>query len=143
MKYGFIARHRNVWPVRVMCRVMTVSASGYYDWAARAPSQLSQTNAHLTTRIRESYAASDKTYGSPRVWRDLHDWGEACSENRVARLMSAAQLKGRSKRRRLPGDSCQHPEHSIAANLLDRQFEAAEPNQRWVADFTYVWTAEG
>ena len=143
MKYGFIARHRTVWPVRVMCRVMTVSASGYYDWAARSPSQRSQTNARLTTRIRESFAASDRTYGSPRVWRDLQDWGEDCSENRVARLMQAAQLKARSKRRRLPGDSGQRPEHSIAANILDRQFEAAEPNQRWVADFTYVWTAEG
>ena len=143
MKYGFIARHRTVWPVRVMCRVMTVSASGYYDWAARAPSQRSQTNARLTARIRESFAASDCTYGSPRVWRDLQDWGETCSENRVARLMQAARLKARSKRRRLPGDSGQRPEHSIAANILDRQFEAAEPNQRWVADFTYVWTAEG
>lgn len=143
MKYGFIARHRTVWPVRVTCRVMAVSASGYYDWAARSPSQRSQTNAHLTTRIRESFAASDRTYGSPRVWRDLQDWGEACSENRVGRLMQAAQLKARSKRRRLPGDSGQRPEHSIAANLLDRQFEDAEPNQRWVADFTYTLTAEG
>ena len=59
MKYGFIARHRTVWPVRVMCRVMTVSASGYYDWAARSPSQRSQTNAHLTTRIREALALLD------------------------------------------------------------------------------------
>ena len=97
MKYGFIARYRTVWPVRVMCRVMTVSASGYYDWAARAPSQRSQTNARLTARIRESFAARDRTYGSPRVWRDLQDWGETCPENRVARLMQAAQLKARSK----------------------------------------------
>ena len=143
MKYGFIARYRTVWPVRVMCRVMTVSAIGYYDWAARSPSQRSKTNARLTTRIRESFAASVRTYGSPRVWRDLQDWGEDCSENRVARLMQAAQLKARSKRRRLPGDSGQRPEHGIAANILDRQFEAAEPNQRWVADFVYVCTAEG
>ena len=64
-----------------MGRVMTVSASGYFDWAARSPSQRSQTNARLTTRIRESFAASDRTYDSPRVWRDLHDWGEVCSEN--------------------------------------------------------------
>ena len=57
--------------------------------------------------------------------------------------MQAAQLKARGKRRRLPGNSGQRPAHSIAANILDRQVEAAEPNQRWVADFTYVWTAEG
>ena len=57
--------------------------------------------------------------------------------------MHAAQLKARSKRGRLPSDSGQRPEHSIAANILDREFEAAEPNQRWVADFTYVWMSEG
>ena len=113
MKYGFIARHRSVWPVSVMCRVMTVSASGYYDWAARASSQRSQTNAHLTTRIRESFAASDRTYGSPRVWQDLQDWGEACSENRVARLMQAAQLKARNKRRRLLGTPVNVPNTAL------------------------------
>ena len=136
MKYGFIARYRTVWPVRVLYRVMTVSASGFYDWAARSSSPRSQTNARLTTPIRESFAASDCTYGSPRVWLDLRDWGEVCSENRVVHLMQAAQLKARSKRRGLPGDSGQRPEHSIAANILDRQFVAAGPNQRWVADFT-------
>ena len=104
---------------------------------------VSQANARLTARIRDSFAASDRTYGSRRVWRDLQDWGEACSENRVARLMRVAQLKARSKRRRLLSDSGQRPEPRIAANILARQLEAAEPNQRWVADFTYVWTVEG
>ena len=93
--------------------------------------------------MTQTRAGPDQAYGSPRVWRDLQDWGETCSENRVARLMQAAQLKACSKRRRLPGDSGQRPEDSIAANLLDRQFEATHPNQRWVADLTYVWTAEG
>jgi putative transposase len=77
------------------------------------------------------------------VWRDLFAWGHPCSENRVARLMLAAGLQARRKRRHLPMDAGVRPEHAIAPNLLDRQFEATAPNQRWVADFTYIWTQEG
>jgi putative transposase len=94
-------------------------------------------------QIRTSFEQSDRTYGSPRVWRDLRAWGFACSQRRVERLMRAAGLKARSKRRRLPIDQGVRPEHAIAANVLDRQFEATAPNQRWVADFTYIWTDEG
>lgn len=93
--------------------------------------------------IRSSFEQSDCTYGSPRVWRDLNEWGESASENRVARLMCRAGLYARAKRRRLPVDNAARPEHTIAPNVLDRQFEAQAPNQKWVADFTYVWTAEG
>lgn len=143
MRYGFIARHRTVWPTRAMCRVMEVSHSGFYEWLGRSPSCWQRENLRLTGRIRESFEASDRTYGSPRVWRDLHEWGEACSENRVARLMQAAGLQARRKRRRSPTDTGVRPEHSIAANMLERQFEADAPNRKWVADFTYLWTAEG
>ena len=143
MRYGFIARHRTVWPTRAMCRVMEVSHSGFYEWLGRSPSCRQRENLRLTGRIRESFEASDRTYGSPRVWRDLHDAGEACSENRVARLMQAAGLQARRKRRRSPTDTGVRPEHSIAANMLERQFEADAPNRKWVADFTYLWTAEG
>lgn len=143
MRYGFIARHRTVWPTRAMCRVMEVSHSGFYEWLGRSPSQRQRENLRLSGRIRESFEASDRTYGSPRVWRDLHDWGEACSEKRVARLMQAAGLQARHKRRRSPTDTGVRPEHSIAANMLERQFEADAPNRKWVADFTYIWTAEG
>lgn len=142
MKYEFIARHRNVWPTRTMCRVLGVSASGFYDWFERPPSPRQQANAKLLVHIRDSFAASDKTYGSPRIVRDLQAAGETCSVNRVARLMQSAGIKARHKRRRLPGQMLSVA-HSIAPNLLERQFEATAPNQKWVADFTYVWTAEG
>lgn len=143
MRYGFIARHRTVWPAWAMCRVMEVSHSGFYEWLGRAPSCRQRENLRLTGRIRESFEASDRTYGSPRVWRDLHESGEVCSENRVARLMQAAGLKARPKRRRGPTDIGLRHEHSIATNVLERQFEAGAPNRKWVADFTYLWTAEG
>jgi putative transposase len=125
-----------------MCRVLGVSASGFYDWFERPPSRREQANAKLLARIRDSFAASDQTYGSPRIVRDLQAAGEICSVNRVARLMQAAGIKARHKRRRLPGQLASVV-HSVAPNILDRQFEATAPNQKWAADFTYVWTAEG
>jgi putative transposase len=142
VKYGFIARHRTIWPTRTMCRVMGVSTSGFYDWYERPPSERERNNARLLTRIRESFESSGQTYGSPRIVHDLHDAGESCSVNRVARLMQGARIKARHKRRRLPGQLVAVV-HSIAPNLLERQFAATGPNQKWAADFTYVWTAEG
>ncbi|MGH8572910.1 MAG: IS3 family transposase [Gammaproteobacteria bacterium] len=143
VRYGFMARHRSIWPVRVMCRMLEVSHAGFYDWFGRGPSAHAVENERLVGLIRASFAQSDLTYGSPRVWRDLAEWGETASENRVARLMGKHGIRARPKRRRLSGDTGVRPEHAIAANLLDRDFAATAPNQKWVADFTYVWTAEG
>ncbi len=143
MRYGFIARHRSIWPVRVMCRLLSVSHGGFYDWCDRSPSRRALENERLTGLVRSSFEQSDRTYGSPRVWRDLDEWGERVSENRVARLMCRAGLRARLKRRKQPTDGASRGEHAIAPNVLDRQFEASAPNQKWVADFTYVWTAEG
>ena len=126
-----------------MCRVMAVSSSGFYEWLGRAPSQRSQDEARLTRRIRESFELSDRTYGSPRVWHDLRALGETCGMNRVTRLMHQAQLQARRKRRRPPGDTASRLENHIAPNHLQRDFQAEAPNQKWVADFTYIWTAEG
>jgi putative transposase len=86
---------------------------------------------------------SDRTYGSPRIWRDMRDAGEAIGENQVAQLMRAASLAARRHRRRRPIDEGVRPEHLIAANVLQRDFQAPEPNVKWAADFTYVDTAEG
>lgn len=93
--------------------------------------------------IRSSFTQSDQTYGSPRVWDDLTEWGERCSRKRVARLMRASGLRGRARRLRPPVYGGLRSEHCIAPNVLDRQFEATGPNQKWVADFTYIRTGEG
>ena len=77
------------------------------------------------------------------MWRDLIEWGEAVSENRVARLMRKAQLQARHKRRRLPLDAGVRVEHCIARNILERRFVADGPSRKWAADFTYLWTAQG
>ena len=143
MRFGFIAKHRAVWPVRVLCSVLEVSASGFYEWLGRQPSQRSVANDKLSGLIRQSFEASDRTYGSRRVWRDVLAWGGRCGINRVARLMQAAGLAARRRRRRSPTDTGTRPEHTIAPNLLQREFEADAPNKKWLADFTYIWTAEG
>ena len=143
MRFAFIAKHRGIWQTRLMCRTLGVSRAGFYEWLGRPESDRAKANRELLALIRDSFERSDRTYGSPRVWRDLIACGYRCSENRVARLMLAAGLQARRKRRRLPEDVGVRPEHSIAPNLLDRQFEATAPNQRWVADFTYIWTDEG
>ena len=123
--------------------MLQVSHGGFYEWRDRGPSRRSVENARLTGLIRTSFLESDRTYGSPRVWRDLTDWGALCSENRTARLMKASSLQARLKRRRRPTDEGLRPEHTIAPNVLERAFAADGPNRKWVADFTYVWSAEG
>lgn len=143
MKFAFVARYRPVWPTRVMCRLLEVSASGFYEWLNRPQSARSLANARLLVRIRESFALSGQTYGSPRIWKDMAEAGECCGENRVARLMRVAHISAQPKPRRKPTDTGLRPEHSIAPNVLERNFVASGPNRKWVADFTYIWTGEG
>jgi putative transposase len=97
----------------------------------------------ITDRIRSFFLLSDKTYGSPRIVGDLREAGKVISENLVGRLMRVAQIVARRRKRRRPVDDGVRPEHTIAANILDRDFQASAPNVKWVADFTYVDTVEG
>ena len=142
MKFAFIARHRHVWPVSWLCEALDVSRSGFHAWLQRAPSVRAAADEELTARIRSSFGASARTYGARRVWRDLLAEGFACGLHKVERLMRMNALRARPRRRGLPKDlGPRSPE--AARNLLDRQFVAERPNQRWIADFTYIWTAEG
>jgi putative transposase len=143
VRYAFIARHRPVWPVSRMCRLLAVSRSGFHEWRDRAPSARAIEDERLTVRIRSFHALSGRRYGSPRIWRDLREAGERIGENRVARLMRRAGLEALRRRKRRPIDEGVRPECAIAGNVLDRQFAASAPNEKWVADFTYIDTAEG
>ena len=93
--------------------------------------------------VRRSFLASDRTYGARRVWRDVLEEGFSCGLHRIERLMRDQALRARPRRRRLPPDIGQRQAAAIAPNVLDRVFEAPAPNRKWVADFTYIWTAEG
>jgi putative transposase len=143
MKFGFIAKHRGVWPIRWLCEALGVSRSGFHAWLSRPPSDRAHADEALTSRVRASFVASDRTYGARRVWHDLLADGATCGLHRVERLMREGALRARPRRRRLPSDTGDRSQAASVSNVLDRQFEAGAPNQKWVADFTYLWTAEG
>jgi len=141
MRFAFIAKHRGIWPAAWMCEALGVSRSGFHAWLTRAPSQRARDDNEIGARVRASHVGSYRTYGARRVWHDILAEGISCGLHRIERLMRQQGLRARPRRRGLPKD---HGERSvIAGNVLDRQFSADRPNQKWVADFTYIWTAEG
>ena len=143
MKFGFVAKHRGTWPVRWLCEALGVSRSGFHGWLTRPRSARARSDEELTTKVRASFVASSRTYGARRVWHDVLADGDACGLHRIERLMRAQALRARPRRRGLPADTETRTIDALAANVLDRQFTAQAPNQKWVADFTYIWTAEG
>ena len=143
MKFVFIAKHRAIWPVAWLCEALGVSRSGFHAWLNRSPSARSRSDEELGGKVKTSFVASDSTYGARRVWRDLLADGADCGLHRIERLMRLQGLRARPRRRRLQKDSGDRQLDSVPANLLDRQFAAERPNQKWIADFTYLWTAEG
>jgi len=141
MRFAFIAKHRGVWPVSWLCGALGVSRSGFHAWLVRAPSARARSDIEVGRKVRASFTLSDRTYGARRVWHDVLADGVDCGLHRIERLMRQQGLRARPRRRGVPKD---HGEKSVvAANVLDRQFVADAPNQKWVADFTYIWTAEG
>ena len=141
MKYRMIQRCRTAFPIRMMCRCLRVSSSGYYGWVTRAPSARTQENARLLARIRMLHANQDGVMGSPRIWEDLRYAGERCGRHRVARLMRRAGLPGVPQRRpwrKKPSGA----RPSGTRNHLKRDFHTTTPNTKWVTDITYIRTAE-
>ena len=143
MKFGFIAKHRGVWPAGWLCEALGVSRGGFYAWLTRPRSQRSRSDEELGAKVRASFVASDRTYGARRVWKDMLAEGLSCGLHRIERLMRLQALKARPRRRRLPPDLGERQATAVAANVLERSFDASAPNRKWIADFTYVWTAEG
>ncbi len=142
MRYACIERRRDRYPVRVMCRLLGVSASGYYAWRKRPDSPRMQRDRELLTRIRRIHAASRGVYGSPRVHAELVGEGVCVGRHKVAQLMRLARLRGCPKRR-FRATTQRDPAHPVAKNLLKQDFKAQAPNQRWAADITYISTRQG
>ena len=143
MKFAFIATHRGMWPAGWLCEALGVSRAGFYAWRTRPPSARARADEALLSRVRASFLASDRTYGARRVWHDLLVEGIACGRRRIERLMRHAALRARPRRRRMPSDTGVRSTNAVAPNVLNRTFDAASANRKWVADFTYLWTAEG
>jgi len=136
------ANQANV-PAHTMCRVLKVSASGYYAWRERAPSKRAIENGAMVERIRRIHAESDATYGMPRVRAELIDQGVRISGKRVARLMRINAIRGVSRRRSFIVTTRRDQRQRPAPDLVKREFTADGPNQLWVADMTYVPTWAG
>ena len=125
-----------------MCRVLEVSVSGYYAWRKRPSSQREEANQQLVQQIKAIHAQSRQTYGGPRVWAELRANGQSCNRKRVARLMRVHQVQGKRHKRYKTTTQSKHG-YPVAANELNRDFSAAAPNRKWVADITYVPTRGG
>jgi putative transposase len=143
MKYTFIAAHTGEFQVRRMCKVLDVQRSGYYAWRRRTPSTRSQANEALLELIKTEHKNGRSTYGSPRLYVVLHRKGVVCGRNRVARLMRLHGIVALKKRAFHPVTTRRMAGMIPAPNLLNQEFSASAPNQKWVSDFTYIETGEG
>jgi transposase InsO family protein len=142
MTYQFIQGHQQAYPVRLMCRVLQVSASGYYRWCKQRQSQRAEQNQSLLRKIEMVYQASRQSYGSPKIMQALRQQGIRCGRNRIMRLMRQAGLA--SKRRRCFKRTTQaNPQHRYAPNHLCQNFVAQRVNQVWLSDVTFIATKQG
>jgi transposase InsO family protein len=146
VRYAFIQENKHLWPIRLQCRVLGVSASGYHQHLARR--RIIDQRRHLSdevllVHIRTIYAETRGAYGWPRIWRQLRAQSVRVGKRRVQRLMKKHGIRARGRRRFrvMTTDSRHHL--PVAPNLLDRKFDVAAPNRAWVGDFTYVETEQG
>lgn len=134
--------HQGEFRVRRMCRLLRVSASGFYAWCARGRSARAERDEELGERIGAIHRWSHGTYGRPRIHAELKEEGEAVGPKRVGRLMKERGLEGVSRRKRV-FTTVRDRESRPAPDLVDRQFRASGPDQLWVADITYIPTWAG
>ena len=145
MKYAWITKHRDSYPVSVLCDVLDVSSSGYYTSLNRQPSRRAQRSARIRTAVRQVHAESNEVYGSVKITRELakNNARETACRATVARAMREMGLKSRVSKAFVPTTTQADPTKRPAPNLLDRDFMATRPNQKWVADITYLPTLAG
>ncbi len=142
MRYQFVAAERATFPVRTLCRIVGCAASGFYAWLRRRPGRSAGEDAGLAGRIAAIFAASRRTYGSPRVHAELRGDGVRIGRKRVARLMREGGLTA-AHRRRVPRTTDSRHDDPVAPNLLDRDFAGERPDTVWLADISYIPTGEG
>jgi len=149
VKYAFIKRHAKVWPAVVQCDCLGVSASGYRQHVARQAADVPATGAGkrisqmaLAVHVKAIFLEMKGAYGWPRIWRELAARGIRAGKERVRKLMKDNGLQARGKRRFKVTTDSSHG-LPVSPNLLQRQFNVAQPNRVWTGDVTYIWTAEG
>ena len=142
MKYACIERCRNRYSIQLMCRLLSVSRSGFYASKTRPESSRSKQDRKLLREITRVHRQSDGVYGSPKIRDELADEGICVGRHKVARLMRLARLRGCPKRH-YRTTTQQDPRYTPAKNLLKQNFSTDKPDQRWVADITFVSTQQG
>jgi putative transposase len=142
MRYAAITAQVGAYPIVWMCHQLTVSVSGYYAWRERPESQTQRMNSELVLHVKAVFVASRETYGSPRVYQEMKAQGIKAGENRIAQIMRENGISCPKKRSFIKTTQSGHG-LPIAPNLLERNFSASAPNQKWATDLTYIATAEG
>jgi transposase InsO family protein len=143
MRFGFIEQHARIYPVRLMCRVLGVSASGNYAWHSRPESSRALADRRLLHEVHRLHPRHQGRYGSPRMHAALRAEGHRVSRGRVERLMRRHGIRALARRRFRPTTTDSRHALPIAPNLLQQMFVVPEPNRVWLADITYIPTGEG
>lgn len=139
MRFQLVDAAKKDFPVQRLCKVLGVSQSGYFAWKSRPASRRQREDLVLLAHVRSAFQLSNETYGSPRLTRELQDQGLSVGRRRTARLMRENGLRARQPRRfKRTTDS--HHAFPVAPNLLDQDFSAERPDEKWGADISYVWT---
>ncbi|WP_353618617.1 IS3 family transposase, partial [Spartinivicinus marinus] len=142
LRFEFIHQHREQFSIKALCRCMSVSSSGYYDWRSRPVSKRAQEDEALKAKIKKSHEASHRNYGTRSIKDDLTDQGEQISRRRIGRLMKEEGLSCKTKRKFKATTDSTHNK-PVADNRLNRQFSWSQPDQAYVGDITYIPTHEG
>ena len=142
MKYAWIRAHRDSYPVKIMCKVLEVSTSGYYDSLKPTPSPRQQRREQIAAAAEAAYRDSHCIYGYRKVHDDLQEQKVECCRETVRRVLRDKGLFSRTKRKFVVTTDSRHQE-PVAANVLDRDFQADAPNQKWSSDITYIATRQG
>jgi putative transposase len=142
MRFQFIETHRDEFEVQIMCEVLNISRSGYYDWRNRSASQREMADAEYIEQIKQIFDDSRQTYGYESIWYKLQDNGIACGKHRTRRLMRQEGLVVKQTKR-YKRTTKANPDHQPAPNVLDGDFEAERADSKWCADITYIPTQEG
>jgi len=143
MRFRQIEDQRDNWPVRVMCDALSVSPSGYYAWRSRPESPRKSANRVLLDDIQRIHARHRERYGAPRIHAELCAEGQTVGRKRIERMMRHHGIRARGPRRYRVCTTDSKHSLPVAPNLLDQNFVADRPNQVWLADITYIPTAEG
>ena len=142
MKYQWIQKHQPAYPVSRMCRVLHVCPSSYYAWTHRESSPRQQRREQLAQQAAQAYFVNHRVYGYRKVWEELHEQDAACCPETVRRILQELGLFSRRKRRYVVTTDSNH-DQPIADNVLNREFNATAPNEKWLADITYIPTRGG